>query len=58
MNVVIDFELCESSGVCADVCPEDVFEHENGRTRVVQPQACTNCWICVDNCTSSAIEID
>jgi NAD-dependent dihydropyrimidine dehydrogenase PreA subunit len=57
MRVVIDPELCESTGVCADVCPEAVFEHENGTTRVVNPQACTNCWICVDHCVSGAIEI-
>jgi Fe-S-cluster-containing hydrogenase component 2 len=44
--------------VCAQVCPEDVFEHEDGVTRVVQAQACTECWTCVENCASGAIEID
>ncbi len=57
MKVVIDSELCESTGVCAEVCPEDVFEHVEGRTRVVNPQACTNCWICVEHCVSGAIDI-
>ncbi len=58
MSIQIDYDLCESSGVCAMVCPEDVFEHENGRTQVVAKQNCTNCWICVENCVSGAIEID
>jgi NAD-dependent dihydropyrimidine dehydrogenase PreA subunit len=57
VKVVIDYETCEATGVCAQVCPENVFEHEQGRTQVVNPQACTNCWICVDNCVSAAIEI-
>lgn len=58
MIVRIDYDVCESTGVCAQVCPEDVFEHDGGRTHVVKPEACTNCWICVDNCVSGAVEID
>ena len=58
MPVTIDLDLCESSGVCALVCPEDVFEHENGSTSVVNPAACVRCWTCVENCVSGAIEID
>jgi Fe-S-cluster-containing hydrogenase component 2 len=58
VGVRIDAEVCEATGVCAQVCPEDVFEHEDGVTRVVQAQACTECWTCVENCASGAIEID
>lgn len=53
----IDHDLCEATGVCAEVCPEDVLEHSAGHSKVVRPQACTECWICVENCTSGAIEI-
>jgi len=55
---MIDYEQCENSGTCAMVCPEDVFDREEQRTVVVNPAACTNCWICVDNCVSAAIEIE
>ena len=58
MGVSIDYDACEGSGVCATVCPEDVFEHLNGRTSVVKPQACTNCWICVEHCAAGAIDVD
>jgi ferredoxin len=53
--VKIDPDLCDATGVCAEVCPEDVLEHANGVTLVVKPDACTECWICVENCISGAI---
>ncbi len=53
----IDADLCEATGVCSAVCPEDVLESGTGPTRVVRPEACTECWICVENCVSGAIEI-
>ena len=55
--VRIDQDLCDSSGVCVMVCPEDVIEANNGHTHVVKPAACTECWICVENCASGAIDI-
>ena len=58
MGINIDIELCEASGVCEQVCPEDVFEHTDGKTRIVQATACTECWICVENCVSGALSID
>ena len=56
--ISIDYELCEGSGVCEQVCPEDVFEHEDGKTTLVQPNRCTECWICVEQCVSGALAID
>ena len=57
-KVFINHDLCESTGCCAMVCPEDVFEYEKGSSQVVNAPACTNCWICVDNCVSGAIDLD
>ncbi len=58
MAISIDYDLCESTGVCVAVCPEDVFEQQDGRTAIVNPLACTSCWICVENCVSGAIQLD
>lgn len=55
--VRIDYDLCENSGVCTQVCPEDVIETRNGQPVIVQPAKCTECWICVENCASGAVEI-
>ena len=58
MSISIDYDLCESTGVCATICPDDVFLHENGRTEIVNARACIFCWLCVESCTSGAVEID
>jgi NAD-dependent dihydropyrimidine dehydrogenase PreA subunit len=58
VGISIDFELCESSGVCEQVCPEDVFEHEDGRTKLVKPNQCTDCWLCVEQCVAGAITLE
>lgn len=58
MGISINYDLCEGSGVCAALCPEDVFEHDDAKTTVVKPEACTSCWICVEHCAAGAIELD
>jgi len=53
----IDYDLCDQTGACAMVCPEDVIAKDSSHFTVVNPRACTECWICVENCPSGAIEI-
>jgi MinD superfamily P-loop ATPase len=55
--VRIDYDLCDETGACAQVCPEDVFESRDSQVQVLKPDACTECWICVENCVSGAIDI-
>jgi len=58
MAISIDYDLCESTGACAMICPENVFEHGNGHTSIVDAGACISCWLCVEQCVSGAIELD
>jgi NAD-dependent dihydropyrimidine dehydrogenase PreA subunit len=53
----IDYDLCENSGACTMVCPEDVIEEVGGHPTIARPEACTECWICVENCSSGAIDL-
>lgn len=41
--------LCDQCGVCADHCPEDAIQSENG-VFLVNPDTCTGCRVCVDVC--------
>lgn len=58
MLVKIDYDLCENGQTCESVCPEDVFKEEGGRIKVVAQDLCNACWLCVDNCSAGAIEVD
>jgi NAD-dependent dihydropyrimidine dehydrogenase PreA subunit len=55
--IKLDLAVCEKAGVCAMVCPEDVFVHKDGYTHIANGAACTECWICVENCASQALSI-
>ena len=55
-TIRIDYDLCEDSGTCYQVCPEDVIEMR-GHATVAAAEKCTECWLCVENCASGAIEI-
>lgn len=41
--------LCDQCGVCADNCPEDAIQLDNG-AYLVDHDACTGCGICVAVC--------
>jgi len=58
MALRIDGDLCEATGACESVCPEDVIDFTSGRPVIVNLRGCTSCWICVENCASGAIELD
>ena len=58
MGISIDNDRCESTGVCAIVCPEDVIEFRDSRPVILNNMACTSCWKCAESCISSAIDVD
>lgn len=53
----IDYDLCDDTAACAMVCPEEVIDRIDGHSRVINPEACTECWLCVENCPTGAVEI-
>lgn len=59
MPPVINDEKCNGCGVCADICPTDVFGPlERGiALEVKYPEECWHCNSCVMDCKQSAIEL-
>lgn len=65
-EVAIDPELCIDCGICAQVCPYDVYEKKPGLVHISAPKS-SNCvgpqncegetYFCVDNCPTDAIRI-
>ena len=42
---------------CVDICPQDVFEMQNEKSVVVEPDECVECESCVEACEEDAIEL-
>ena len=60
MPPVIDREKCVGCGVCADVCPLQVFSHHPKTDKVPEvkrPYECWHCNACVLDCKAKAIEL-
>ncbi|GBC59662.1 ferredoxin [Desulfonema ishimotonii] len=56
---VIHDDRCVGCENCVDTCPEDVFEMEGIKAKVVHPSYCTGmgCGSCVEVCEEKAIEM-
>lgn len=60
----INYGKCTGCGICRETCSEDVFFdlevfEANGKSipKVTYPEACFNCYLCVENCPEDAIHI-
>ena len=65
VKVTVDLEACEGAGVCADVCPMNVFdivempEHDNKKkAQSNRMEGCIMCLACVNACPTQAITVE
>jgi MinD superfamily P-loop ATPase len=54
---IIDQELCEGCGVCAELCRFDAIDEQDG-VYTVDPIACEGCALCFYQCPSGAISTE
>lgn len=57
VEVKVDLEKCDGDGICVDTCPVDVFEIKDGKSIVVDQDACLVCRACEVQCPNAAIEV-
>jgi NAD-dependent dihydropyrimidine dehydrogenase PreA subunit len=57
MKPEVDESKCSGCGNCVDVCPSEVFEMENDKSKVVRPEECVECETCVSECPEEAIKL-
>ncbi|HBQ86295.1 MAG TPA: ferredoxin [Syntrophomonas sp.] len=59
-NVVtlkLDEEKCKGCGICAIVCPHEVFLIKEDKAVITDKDSCMECGACAKNCPFSAIEV-
>ena len=57
-NVTVEADACIGCGECADVCPVDVYEMQDGKSVPVNESECLGCQSCVEVCPSNCIVVE
>jgi adenylylsulfate reductase subunit B len=59
MPPLIDRKKCKRCGLCAEICPEDVFwgSQKKKYPRIKFPEECWHCGACLLDCPGQAISL-
>ena len=57
-TVELDREACIGCGMCAEVCPHQVFALSGDKAEIVDRNRCMECGACQKNCPVEAIRVD
>jgi len=53
----LDVQACVGCGMCATVCPHQVFELQVKKAGIVDLDGCMECGACATNCPVGAIRV-
>lgn len=54
----IDKSKCTNCGTCAEICPMECFENNDGDVKVSNPDTCIGCKACEVQCPTEAIIVE
>ena len=57
-NVTVDLDKCDGDGICADVCPVNVFDIIDDKSQPTRVEDCIMCLACVSACPTEAITVE
>jgi len=64
-KVIVNLDKCDGSGVCAEVCPMNVYDmvempeyNNEKRAQPTRMEDCIMCLACVSSCPTQAITIE
>ena len=59
VNITLNHDKCKGSecGICAYVCPTNVFVIKNNHICVNSPHYCKLCYECMEICPTNALEV-
>lgn len=56
-KVDINKMWCKGCEICVAFCPKNVLAMENGKAKVINPDACTGCLLCEIYCPDFALKV-
>jgi NAD-dependent dihydropyrimidine dehydrogenase PreA subunit len=57
-KVTVDQNKCDGEGVCADVCPMNVYDIVEKKSQPNRADDCIGCMACVNSCPTQAITVE
>lgn len=57
-SVTVDEDKCIGCGECVDVCPVEVYELQDEKSKVVNEDECLGCESCIEVCSEDAIVVE
>jgi NAD-dependent dihydropyrimidine dehydrogenase PreA subunit len=57
VTLALDGEKCTGCGMCAEVCPHEVFIVNHRKAYISDKDACMECGACALNCPAAALSV-